>query len=140
MEFIAWDETMSVGVEVLDLDHMRLLGMFNELLSSGVANRSKDDLSALLLGLEDYTQFHFAREEDEMAACGYPDLDAHKEAHRHFVREIARQREEFDSGDAVMLRIDLILLLKEWLLEHIQGTDKKYTPFMTGAPAPSSAA
>lgn len=132
MEFIAWDETMSVGVETLDLDHKRLLTMFNELLSSGVANRSKDDLSALLLSLEDYTQFHFSREEDEMAACGYPDLEAHREAHRYFVTEIARQREEFDGGDAVMLRIDLILLLKEWLLEHIQGTDKKYTPFMTG--------
>lgn len=133
MEFISWDSAMSVGVPVLDQDHQKLLHLFNELLSSGVANRSKDDLTRLLAELEDYTHFHFSREEMCMEECGYPDLENHKAAHQYFIDEIARQRQEFAGSDAVMLRIDLILLLKEWLLEHIQGTDKKYTPFMAAS-------
>lgn len=133
MDFIAWDQSMSVGVESLDKDHMHLLDLFNELLSSGIVNRSKDDLSKLLTELADYTQHHFSREEQCMADAGYPGLETHKEAHRYFIDEIARQKAEFEEGDAVMLRIDLILLLKEWLMEHIQGTDKKYSPFMTKA-------
>ncbi|MBV5336111.1 hemerythrin family protein [bacterium] len=130
MEFISWDESMSVGVESLDKDHMRLLELFNELLSSGIVSRSKDDLRKLLAELAEYTHVHFSREERCMADCGYPGLSTHKEAHRYFVDEVERQRAEFDESDAVMLRIDL---LKEWLLEHIQGTDKKYGPFMVAA-------
>lgn len=130
MDFISWDESMSVGVATLDKDHMRLLELFNDVLSSGIANRNKEDLSKLLQELESYTEHHFSREERKMEQCGFPDLAAHKEAHRYFIDEIARQRAEFEESDAVMLRIDLILLLKEWLLEHIQGTDKKYSPYM----------
>ena len=133
MEFITWDASMSVGVETLDHDHMRLLGLFNELMSSGIANRSKEDLSSLLQELADYTNTHFSREERCMEECGYPDLAAHKEAHRYFVEEVDRQKTEFAESDAVMLRIDLILLLKEWLLDHIQGVDKKYTPYVTSS-------
>jgi hemerythrin len=134
MDFIAWDKSMSVGVETLDHDHKRLLELFNELLSSGIANRSKEDLSRLLQELADYTETHFSREELCMEKGGYPDIEAHKQAHRYFVDEVERQKAEFSDSDAVMLRIDLILLLKEWLLEHIQGVDKKYTPYVAGAP------
>jgi hemerythrin len=134
MDFIAWDKSMSVGVETLDHDHKRLLELFNELLSSGIANRSKEDLSSLLQELADYTETHFSREELCMEKGGYPDIEAHKQAHRYFVDEVERQKAEFSDSDAVMLRIDLILLLKEWLLEHIQGVDKKYTPYVAGAP------
>jgi hemerythrin len=133
MDFIAWDKSMSVGVETLDHDHKRLLELFNELLSSGIANRSKEDLSSLLQELADYTETHFSREELCMEKGGYPDIEAHKQAHRYFVDEVERQKAEFSDSDAVMLRIDLILLLKEWLLEHIQGVDKKYTPYVAGA-------
>ena len=119
MEFIAWDQSMSVGVPTLDKDHMRLLELFNDVLSSGIANR--------------YTEHPVSREELKQEQGGFPDLAAHRDAHRYFIDEIARQRAEFEESDAVMLRIDLILLLKEWLLEHIQGADKKYSPFMAGA-------
>ncbi len=132
MDHVVWDQGMSVGVEVLDEDHRRLFGMFNALLKTGVIERNKDDLSRLLADLDDYTKFHFAREEEFMERCAYPDLDQHRAAHRYFEDEVRKQREEFDAGDAVMLRIDLILLLKEWLVEHIQTVDKQYRPFMEG--------
>ncbi|MGQ9365227.1 bacteriohemerythrin [Azospirillum sp. ST 5-10] len=133
MDYVAWDQNMSVGVDVLDGDHKRLLDMFNGLLSGGVSNRSKDDLSALLADLRDYTDVHFRREEEYMAQAGYPDLETHKAAHRYFVDEVEKIRREFDASHAVMLRIDLILLLKEWLIEHIQSVDARYKPFLAAS-------
>lgn len=134
-EYVTWDNTMSVGVDILDEDHQRLLDMFNGLLRTNVATRSKDDLQALLGGLREYTKVHFSREEEMMRQHDYPNLDTHLAAHRYFVDEIAKLSEEFDNGHAMMLRIDLILLLKEWLIEHIQSVDIQYKPFMIPASA-----
>lgn len=129
-DFVTWDANMSVGVGVLDDDHRRLLDMFNGLLRTNVATRGKEDLKALLTDLRDYTDVHFSREEAMMRVHRYPDLEAHLAAHRYFIDEIAKLQTEFESGHAMMLRIDLILLLKEWLIEHIQTVDTRYKPYM----------
>lgn len=132
MEHVAWDSTMSVGVDVLDDDHQRLLEMFNSLLNTGVTTKDRDDLEGLLNNLIDYTNVHFQREEALMERQGYPDLAAHKAAHRYFVDEIRKIYQESDEDNAMMLRIDLILLLKDWFIEHIQSVDKRYQPYMAG--------
>lgn len=139
MEHVAWDSTMSVGVDVLDDDHKRLLEMFNGLLNTGVTTKDRGDLERLLSGLIDYTNVHFQREEALMERQGCPDLDAHKAAHRYFVDEVRKIVRESDEDNAMMLRIDLILLLKDWLVEHIQSVDKRYQPYMAD-PAGTAAA
>ncbi len=135
MEHVAWDESMSVGVGILDDDHKRLLDMFNGLLKTGVATRTKDDLIPLLQSLRDYTDVHFRREEAFMERHGFPDLEAHKAAHRYFVDEVGKLTGELGDSHAMMLRIDLILLLKDWLIEHIQTIDKRYQPYLVGEDA-----
>lgn len=135
MDHVVWDESMSVGVGVLDNDHKRLLEMFNGLLRTGVSTKSKDDLIPLIEGLRDYTDVHFRREEAFMERHGFPDLEAHRAAHRYFVDEVEKLAGDLGGGQTMMLRIDLILLLKEWLIEHIQTTDKQYQPYMAGETA-----
>ncbi|HYG86214.1 MAG TPA: bacteriohemerythrin [Azospirillum sp.] len=132
MEHVAWDDSMSVGVAVLDGDHKRLLDMFNGLLKTGVSTKSKDDLIHLLADLRDYTDVHFRREEEFMERHGFPDLEAHKAAHRYFADEVDKLHHELYGDHTLMLRIDLILLLKEWLIEHIQSVDKQYKPYLLG--------
>lgn len=139
MEHVAWNPTMSVGVEILDDDHKKLIGMLTVLLEDGVASKNRDDLVQLLNGLLEYTSVHFAREEDLMDRQGYPDLDAHKAAHRYFVDEVRKLSREYDESNTMMLRIDLILLLKEWLIEHIQSVDMRYKPFMTDSAGAATA-
>ncbi|WP_051340687.1 bacteriohemerythrin [Azospirillum halopraeferens] len=140
MDYVAWEQRMSVGVDVLDGDHKRLLAMFNGLLAGGVSARAKDDVSGLLGDLRDYTDVHFRREEEWMERAGYPDLESHRAAHRHFVAEVEKLRREFDDSHAVMLRIDLILLLKDWLIDHIQTVDMRYKPFLAGSDVAASGA
>lgn len=130
MEHVAWNENMSVGVAVLDDDHKKLIDMFNGLLKTGIAEKDRESLSGLLGGLSDYTKVHFAREEDLMERQKYPNLDQHRAAHRYFIDEVQKLCQDNDDSNEMMLRIDLILLLKEWLIEHIQNVDAQYTPFM----------
>ncbi|HYD32309.1 MAG TPA: bacteriohemerythrin [Azospirillaceae bacterium] len=127
-----WTPRMSVGVDILDTDHQRLFGMINSLVQSDARN-TRDYLLTLLDELEDYTRVHFNREEEYMERCGYPSLEGHRIAHQSFVQQVRDLRREFEAGSEIMLRIDLILLLKDWLLDHIQATDQEYRPFVNPA-------
>lgn len=131
--FVSWEESMSVGVGVLDDDHRHLLNLFNGLLQDGLTDKDRDDLSTLLAELKDYTQVHFAREEGLMQLRNYPDLESHRAAHRYFIDQVGKLHSEFDQSTTAMLRLDLILLLKEWFVEHIQTVDVEYKPFIADA-------
>ncbi|KAA0582007.1 bacteriohemerythrin [Azospirillum sp. B21] len=134
MTYVAWDESMSVGVPVLDEEHRRLLDLFNGLLESGITPANREELSSLLASLKDYVAVHFAREEAMMERCGYPELNGHLAAHRYFADEVDKLARDFDGGNPTMLRVDLILLLKDWFVEHIQQTDSQYKPYVGVSP------
>ncbi|MBF5095376.1 bacteriohemerythrin [Azospirillum sp. INR13] len=136
MTYVAWDESMSVGVPVLDEEHRRLLDLFNGLLESGITPANREELSSLLASLKDYVAVHFAREEAMMERCGYPELNGHLAAHRYFADEVDKLARDFDGGNPTMLRVDLILLLKDWFVEHIQQTDSQYKPYVGESPSP----
>ncbi|ANC92851.1 hemerythrin [Azospirillum humicireducens] len=138
MTYVAWDESMSVGVAVLDDEHRRLLDLFNGLLESGITPANREELSSLLASLRDYVAVHFAREEAMMERCGYPELDGHLAAHRYFADEVEKLARDFEGDNPTMLRVDLILLLKDWFVEHIQQTDSLYKPYVGESPSPRS--
>ena len=137
MNHVAWDETMSVGVALLDDEHRRLLDLFNGLLESGITPANRDELSSLLSSLRDYVAVHFAREEALMERRGYPELEGHIAAHRYFADEVDKLQHDFAGDNTTMLRMDLILLLKDWFVEHIQETDALYKPYVAGETAES---
>ncbi|CAO3440488.1 bacteriohemerythrin [Azospirillum endophyticum] len=130
MSYVVWNESMSVGVPVLDDEHRRLLALFNGLLESGITPANREELSSLLTSLRDYVTVHFAREEAMLELCGYPELDGHLAAHRYFADEVEKLACDFEGDNPTMLRMDLILLLKDWFVEHIQETDSLYKSYL----------
>ena len=54
-------------------------------------------------------------------------------------RVVDKLHAEFDGDNTTMLRMDLILLLKDWFVEHIQETDALYRPYVAGEPAAAAA-
>ena len=86
--------------------------------------------------LKKYTVAHFAAEEAYMQSIGYPELDTHKNAHRDFVDRVAREKQHAIETSAFSL--DLIHYLREWLVNHIRVTDKRYADYTsTKQQAPS---
>ncbi|MBP2301391.1 bacteriohemerythrin [Azospirillum picis] len=133
MSYVVWDESMSVGVPVLDDEHRRLLDLFNGLLDSGITPDNREELSGLLTSLRDYVAVHFAREEAMMERGRYPGLEGHLAAHRYFAGEVEKLARDIEGDNPTMLRMDLILLLKDWFVDHIQQTDSRYKPYIAGA-------
>jgi hemerythrin len=73
-----------------------------------------------------YARTHFKAEEDYMKRVGYPEYELHKEEHREFSRITVGFCKSVMNGNYNIV-YDLLEYLNQWLANHIQGTDKKYT-------------
>ena len=130
MPLMTWTEKMSVGVKVLDDDHKKLVSMLNELHDGLQAGHGKEALGKILDGLINYTKIHFGREEQFFAKTAYADSAAHKKEHDELTRQVIDVQQKYKSGAVSTLSLEVMNFLKNWLIQHIQGSDKKYGPHL----------
>jgi hemerythrin len=126
MALMTWTEKMSVGVKVLDDDHKKLIGMINELQDGLKAGHGKEALGQVLDELVNYTQIHFAREEQYFAQTGYPPASLHKKEHDDLTKQVLEVQAKYKESPLTSLSFEVMDFLKNWLNEHIQGSDQKY--------------
>jgi len=125
MAFLYWSDNLSVGVKASDDDHKKLIEMLNSLYEGMKNGQGKEVVGKVLDDLVRYTKFHFAREEEFFAKTGYPAVE-HKKEHAELVKQAETLQSRHKSGE-VALSVETLIFLKDWLTNHIQGTDKKYS-------------
>jgi len=128
-ELFRWDAKYSVNIGILDTQHKNLVRMVNELHEAMGVGSSREKLGQILAGLVKYTQAHFATEERLMQLHGYPDFLTHKSEHEHLTRTVMDFERRFLSNE-VGLSVEVMEFLRDWLVKHILGSDKKYSPFL----------
>ena len=126
---ISWTDELSVGIGIIDNQHKGLVDLINELNAAMRQRRSDAVLVGVLERLKQYTVKHFATEEEFFDKFGYPDAPAHKKAHRDLVEKVLAFEAELKSGRA-KVTMEIMRFLKDWLVGHIMGTDKRYGPFL----------
>lgn len=129
MALFNWSEEYSVNVNGLDNQHKKLVDLINELHSAMKEGKSKEVLGKIIEELISYTKFHFSAEETLMLQNKFPGLSKHKEEHEAFTKKVIEFEEKFLRG-SVVLSQEIIIFLKDWLLNHIQVTDKNYSPYL----------
>jgi hemerythrin-like metal-binding protein len=132
MPFMQWSDKLSVSVAILDNDHKRLIELINELHDAMLAGRGKEALSKILDGLIAYTIEHFRREEGMLVNAEYPDLSAHRKEHEKLTQQVRDIQKKYLEGKSLMISMEVMTFLKDWLANHIQGTDKKYSVHLNG--------
>jgi len=128
---VVWDEVFSLGIEPIDDQHKILVGIINELFTAckeGVMEADKAFLETAKETLE-YTETHFADEEDYMRGANYPRFAEHKKQHEAFIAAIQKSIDDFEAGNAEP--IEMARFLKKWLLNHIAVTDNQYVPYLS---------
>jgi len=130
MPLLSWNDNLSVGVATIDADHKKLVSIINELFDAMRAGRGQDALGKILDSLVSYTKTHFAREENFFAQTGYPDSTAHKKLHDDLTRQVLEVQRKYKQGETGILSVEVMNFLKDWLLTHIKGEDKKYGPHL----------
>jgi hemerythrin-like metal-binding protein len=74
-----------------------------------------------------YTLDHFEREERALKATDYPDFASHKREHEDLARQVKEIQQRFVSGSTFLITLDVMKFLKDWLGDHILGSDMKYS-------------
>lgn len=126
MNYWSWDSSLSVGIDVIDGQHRRIVDYMNELHVAYI-EKDKEKVSEVLMGLVDYTLTHFAFEEGLMERSSYPLSEAHKKVHESFIARINKFVARHENGEDITRR--LMPELQLWLTNHIKNDDKDYVPF-----------
>jgi hemerythrin-like metal-binding protein len=129
-DYVRWKESYSVSEPSLDAQHQQILGILNDLHVAIGAGHEYEEIRGLLDRMVTYTMNHFKCEEEIMLASGYPDFVNHRALHDAMRRRTVALR---DHAGLVTGR-DLLGVIKDWWVNHIQGVDKYYVPYLkTGA-------
>ncbi|MDR2679154.1 MAG: bacteriohemerythrin [Zoogloeaceae bacterium] len=132
MPHIEWNSSLSVGVEVIDKQHMRLIDYINELYdaiyTSTSANEKRHRIATVVNEAIDYTESHFGFEETMLEEAHYPYLKAHMRVHQLFVRRMMEYKGRLDKGEDIAQ--ELLETLGRWLINHIKNEDKDYSKWL----------
>lgn len=128
---VQWTDSMSVGNQHIDEQHMILIDTINQLAS---AERQNDRvlISMIIDELVSYAAFHFQYEEKLLENHAYPDLVNHRSIHQGFVNWVTEVREEFIYQRRTQFGGKILDFLRDWLRDHILGEDQRYRPFIGG--------
>ncbi len=128
MPLVFWDQKYSVNVKEIDAQHQRLFELINNLYDAMKKGEGKDVLPKIIEELANYTVYHFSTEEKYFDKFNYPETEAHKIQHKNFVDKVTEFKKGYDNLQ-VALTVDVISFLQDWLINHISGSDKKYSAF-----------
>lgn len=125
-----WDESFSVGVDSIDLQHQKLFKIVNELNQAMLAGNARNIVDGIVTELKNYTIEHFSKEEGLMAQANYSDLTNHKKLHQDFIAKVSDMQQKISEGKMLTLSIEVMDFISGWLINHIKGVDKQYTQAM----------
>ena len=126
-----WKAEYSIGIPEIDARHMQLFECIDRLDSAGSDEDRNLAVYYVMEELEDYVRIHFTVEEIVMRLFDSPGLEAHAAEHREF----AARLEAFEKSELrEHVHAEASTYLRKWLVEHIQGTDKRYADFLLGRP------
>jgi len=129
MSYFNWDDSYSVGQNTVDDQHKTLVSLINELHEAMTLGKSKQIMNKVLQNLLDYTVSHFSTEEKYMIKYNYEWYLPHKSEHRKFIDQVANFQKGYNEGKMV-LSLDVMKFLKDWLVNHILKTDKELGVFL----------
>ncbi|MDD2308298.1 MAG: bacteriohemerythrin [Desulfuromonadaceae bacterium] len=126
---VEWNASYATGVSKYDEQHKILFTMINDLADAMQQKKSKDAVGRVLNGLAEYTINHFADEERSFAQTHYPEETQHKALHKKLLDQVSELIGKFNAGEPLIAQ-DVINFLQDWLINHIQGVDKRYGPHL----------
>lgn len=128
-KFVQWTDKLELHVPLVDREHRMLVDYINELHVAMTHNKTASELRNVLHKLRDYTATHFGDEERLFNVPAYKAAEEHMKIHKKFVAKLDEVEEQLRMGTATV-SMDLLTFLKDWLVQHIMGTDPTYLPYL----------
>lgn len=126
---ITWEDKYSVNISMLDEEHKKIIAKVNAVTVADWHNYTLEKIAETIHDMITYAKKHFKSEEDYMIKFKYPAYQCHKEEHDKFVERITFYYDRLILNDYIVENniFDILKHFKQWLIVHIQVTDKGYT-------------
>lgn len=137
MGFYEWKNEFSVNNQKLDRQHKIFLDALDNIHSHIGNIEAYQYLKESITFLGHYIDVHFFEEEELLATIGYPHLERQRRQHEFFRARIAELEDAY--LDLKPWELDAFLvLMRDWLLNHILESDQDYARFVSGEEATRS--
>jgi hemerythrin len=130
---LKWQERFSVGVPEVDHEHRELIRLINLLHEALEQGSPAERVRAVLGEVHVAISAHFALEEKDMQAWGYPGYAAHKRDHERLLDEL---RDLMDSIDWAIPADTTAFAgrVNAWFETHFQTQDAKLHGYLHREP------
>ncbi len=112
-------------MSITEVNRKRFIDILDQDIVEEMHDNDPKKVEKVLNGMIDYAWDHFKVEEAYMLKFKCPDYEQHKKEDLSFVLKTLSYFNRVASGDYQILD-EIREYLKQWLANHIQGTDKKY--------------
>jgi hemerythrin len=126
-----WTNTLSVGIEAIDDQHKEIFAKANSLMEACQQGKGKQVAGEIIGFLNDYVAEHFSGEEKLMLKHNYADYKTHKDQHENFANGFKDLKSRFEAeGPGLQIVVLTNKTIVNWLVTHINSTDKKLGAFL----------
>ncbi len=127
MIFFQWNTDFESGNEIIDNDHKVLVQLVNDLYVEMARGDGSIMVAPVIDKLVDYSKNHFRREEKLMKSLSYPGFERHEAEHDAFIAKVSEYLRNLKRDN---ISTDLARFLKDWLVNHILSSDKRFASYM----------
>jgi len=128
MALFEWSDKYSVNIKEIDQEHKQLVDMLNMLYASMKSGHGSEVVGPILTKMVQYAATHFVSEEKHMITYGFHGYAEHKAEHEAFIAKAYELLDRHQHSTAIS--IETGYFLRDWLQNHIMGTDKLYGPYL----------
>ncbi len=122
---IVWNDSLNIGIKTIDEQHKKLFEFFNDFVKHLESDSTKEILLKVLKDMADYIDYHFTTEEEFFKKTGFSGTAKHIEQHDIFRKKVDSFFKHKNQHE-LQLSFEIILFLRDWIVSHIQGSDKEY--------------
>lgn len=126
---IVWKDQYNFGFDEIDSQHRKLADSINLLYTTMEKPANSQLVEDVINKVDLFTENHFSSEERRFAGSSYPQRDKHIRDHKEFRLQIVDIKSRFKKFGTV-IDLDLLILLKDWFMNHTQNTARQYLPFI----------
>ncbi len=126
---INWTHELALKLEPMDTGHRVLLEKVNGLLQA-VSSRDANAVAAALQAVTAEAKRHFAEEEAQMLAAGYPERARHVEHHHSLLRGLTELRSTLGTARSFDFSMGSFVYLERWFVPHVTRQDARFARFL----------
>lgn len=119
-----WYDSYCIGNDLIDGQHKTLVEIISRLQDSLAHGEIGKELGNTLKFLVEYTQKHFADEEELMRQINYDEYEKHREKHAILISQVTDILLKIKKGKQID-PLAIFDFLVDWLLTHIKNEDKR---------------